>query len=98
VGARRLIGSLPLLALVILPARSPEQTAQSRPGAPADTSTCPTAQPIKGNFTDLLPRTVHLPPAGGEFYSRTKPEQCHATSYAVPSRGQNLFVERLIGS
>jgi len=58
----------------------PQESKQARPGAPPeDTWACPTAQPIKGNFTTYSGERCiyHMP--GGQFYSKTKPERCYAT-------------------
>jgi len=61
-------------------AEAPRQTAEGRPGVPPEGLwTCPTAQPIKGNFTPSSGErcVYHVP--DGEFYSTTKPERCYAT-------------------
>src|SRR2546426_3185117 len=58
----------------------PGQPQQARPGvAPKDAWTCPTTQPIKGNFTTYSGERCiyHVP--GGQFYGKTKPERCYAT-------------------
>jgi len=52
---------------------------QARPGVPPkDAWTCPTAQPVKGNFTTSSGERCiyHM---GGQFYDKTKPERCYAT-------------------
>jgi len=62
------------------PAEASRQTVKGRPGvSPESLWACPTAQPIKGNFTPSSGErcVYHVP--DGEFYSTTKPERCYAT-------------------
>ena len=61
-------------------AQADRPTASARPGVhPEDAWRCPSAQPIKGNFTTSSGESCiyHMP--GGQFYGKTKPELCYAT-------------------
>ena len=48
----------------------------------ADTTDCPANQPIKGNAQSMI---YHVP--GGDFYQKTKPEQCFASEADAVSAG-----------
>jgi hypothetical protein len=80
-GVGRAVGLAAVVAAItLLSSDASAQAGKARPGvAPTDAWTCPTAQPIKGNFTTSSGERCiyHVP--GGQFYSRTKPERCYAT-------------------
>ncbi|OLB69251.1 MAG: hypothetical protein AUH96_06150 [Nitrospirae bacterium 13_2_20CM_2_61_4] len=60
-------------------AQADRPSSGGRPGvAPESAWTCPTTQPIKGNFTTYSSERCiyHVP--GGQFYDKTKPERCYA--------------------
>jgi hypothetical protein len=71
---------LVLSILVLASSRAAAQTPVARPGVPPqDAWTCPLSHPIKGNFTAYSgERCIHHLP-GGQFYGKTKLEQCYAT-------------------
>ena len=55
--------------------------AQDRPGvAPQDAWACPATHPIKGNFTTYSGERCIYHVLGGQFYGKTKPERCYATT------------------
>ena len=64
------------------PSQQPKKPSEhTRPGVPPkDAWTCPTTDPIKGNFTTYSGERCiyHVP--GGQFYGKTKPERCYATA------------------
>ncbi len=62
------------------PQETKKPSGQARPGVPPQEAwTCPTTDPIKGNFTTYSGERCiyHVP--GGQFYGKTKPERCYAT-------------------
>jgi micrococcal nuclease len=64
------------------------QSAGGRPGVPPESAwTCPSSQPIKGNFTTYSGERCiyHVP--GGQFYGRTKPERCYAMAEEALKHG-----------
>jgi micrococcal nuclease len=61
-------------------ATTPPVVQAGRPGTlPESTWTCPSSQPIKGNFTTYSGERCiyHVP--GGQFYEKTRPERCYAS-------------------
>ncbi len=68
-----------VLALLLLGATVAAQTQPARPGVPPQGMSCPVSHPIKGNFTTFSgERCIYYVPGGG-FYSKTRPEWCHAS-------------------
>lgn len=68
-----------LCALVVIGLQP--AAAQDRPGVPPqDAWTCPPTHPIKGNFTTYSGERCIYHVQGGNFYTKTKPERCYATT------------------
>jgi micrococcal nuclease len=53
--------------------------------APISVSDCPASHPIKGNVSSSGELIYHVP--GGQFYSRTNPEECFATEADAQAAG-----------
>ena len=48
--------------------------------APVSAWDCPSTHPIKGNFTTYSGERCIYHVRGGQFYNRTKPEECYASA------------------
>jgi hypothetical protein len=69
-----------ILAVLVLAVSTAAAQTSPRPGVPPqDAWTCPLTHPIKGNFTTYSGERCIYHMKGGQYYGKTKPEQCYAT-------------------
>jgi hypothetical protein len=74
------LGPRLILAVLVLAASTAVAQTSPRSGVrPQDAWTCPLTHPIKGNFTTYSGERCIYHMKGGQYYGKTKPEQCYAT-------------------